>query len=76
MADVPAIGDAHNGVHREPCLMRQEDQHHGRANHFVGGASPAVNSSLHMPCDAIEKRGQSRDGYGQPDYQSPNAGRP
>ena len=60
-ADEAAIDHAHDGVHREPGLMRQEGDHHHGADQFVGGALPAADGALDVPREPVEQRRERRE---------------
>ena len=74
-ADEAAVDHAHDGVHREPGLMRQEGDHHHRADQFIGRALPSADGALDVPRQPVQQRREPGDDDGEPHHQAPCARR-
>ena len=73
-ADQAAVDHAHDGVHRQPRLMRQERDHHHGAHQFVGRAVPVRGPSpADAPREPVEQRRHRRNRHRQPHHQAPDA---
>ncbi len=61
MADEAPVDHADDRVHGEPGLMRQEGDHHHRADQLIGRALPSMDGALDVPRQPVEQRRERRE---------------